>query len=130
MIRRLAVDVPRVLLGLLFLVGALDGFYWMATGQSLVQPPTSAAGLRFEDALKDSGFLWPLMKVVDLIAAIGLLTNRAPAAALLLLLPIITVIILFHIVLNPQGMPVAILLALMTGTMLYAYRDRYAALLR
>jgi putative oxidoreductase len=95
-----------------------------------VQPPTSAAGLRFEDALKDSGFLWPLMKVVDLIAAIGLLTNRAPAAALLLLLPIITVIILFHIVLNPQGMPVAILLALMTGTLLYAYRDRYAALLR
>ena len=65
-----------------------------------------------------------------LIAALGLLFNRAPAAALLLLLPIITVIILFHLVLNPAGTPVATALALLTGALLFAYRDRYVALLR
>lgn len=130
MIRRLTVDVPRILIALLFLVSAIDGFIWMITGDGYIHPPTSAAGLRFEDALKASGFIWPLMKTIDLIAALALLFNRAPAAALLLLLPIITVIILFHLVLNPGGTPIAVVLAVLTGMLLFAYRGRYAALLR
>lgn len=130
MIRRLTVDVPRILIGLLFLVSAIDGLAWVFTGQNLINPPTSPAGLRFEDGLKESGFIWPLMKGIDLVAALGLLFNRAPAAALLLLLPIITVIILFHLVLNPGGIPIAAVLAVLTGMLLFAYRDRYAALLR
>lgn len=130
MFRRLTVDVPRILLGLLFLFAAVDGFAWILTGHRLVHPPTSAAGLRFEDALKDSGFLWPLMKSIDLIAAVLLLTNRAPALGLLLLLPIITVIVLFHLVLNPGGIPIAVALAVLTAMLVFAYRDRYQALLR
>ncbi len=70
------------------------------------------------------------MKTIDLLAALCLLFNRAAAAALLLLLPIITVIILFHLVLNPDGLPVALVLAVLTGMLLFAYRDRYAPLLR
>ena len=130
MIRRLTVDVPRILLALIFLLGAIDGFAWMLTGNHLIHPPTSDAGLRFEAGLQAGGFIWPLMKTIDLIAALCLLFNRAPAAGLLLLLPIITVIILFHLVLNPGGIPVAALLAVLTGMLLFAYRDRYAALLR
>lgn len=130
MIRRLIVDVPRILLGLLFLLGAVDGFAWMLTGHHLIHPPTSPAGLRFEGGLKESGFVWPLMKTIDLVAALGLLFNRAPAAALLLLLPIITVIILFHLILNPGGIPLAAVLAVLTGMLIFAYRERYAALLR
>jgi len=130
MIRIVTVDVPRLLLALLFLVGAANGFAWMITGQDLIHPPTSEAGLRFEAALRDSGFLWPLMKTIDLVAGLMLLFNRAPALALLMLLPIITVIILFHLVLNRGGMPIAGVLALLTGMLLFAYRDRYAPLLR
>lgn len=130
MSRRLSVDVPRILLGLLFLVSGLDGFALILTGQNYIHPPTAPAGLRFEAALIESGFIWPLMKGIDLIAALCLLFNRAPAAALLLLLPIITIIILFHVVLNPGGIPVAAVLAVLTGMLLFAYRDRYAALLR
>ncbi len=130
MFSRLTVDVPRILLGLLFLLAAVDGFAWILTGHRLVHPPTSVAGLRFEDALKDSGFLWPLMKSIDLIAAVLLLTNRAPALGLLLLLPIITVIVLFHLVLNPGGIPIAVALAVLTAMLVFGYRDRYQALLR
>ncbi|MBR0683221.1 DoxX family membrane protein [Roseomonas eburnea] len=130
MIRRLTIDVPRILLGLLFLVAAVDGFTWMLTGQRLIHPPTSAAGLRFEDGLKESGFIWPLMKTIDLVAGLCLLFNRFPALALLFLLPIITVIILFHLVLNPGGIPVAAVLAVLTGMLLFGYRDRYLPLLR
>ncbi|CAH0226412.1 hypothetical protein [Roseomonas sp. CECT 9278] len=130
MIRVLTTDVPRVLLALLFLVGAANGFAWMITGHDLIHPPTSDAGLRFEAALRDSGFLWPLMKTIDLVAGLMLLFNRAPALALLMLLPIITVIILFHLVLNPGGLPIAGVLAVLTAMLVFAYRDRYAPLLR
>ena len=92
MIRRLTVDVPRILLGLLFVFSAVDGFLWIFTGQNLIHPPTSDIGLRVEAALKESGFVWPLMKSIDLLAGLALLFNRAPALALLALLPIITVI--------------------------------------
>ena len=130
MLRLLTVDVPRVLLALIFLVGAANGFAWMITGQDLIHPPTSDAGLRFEAALRESGFLWPLMKGIDLIAGLMLLSNRAPALGLLLLLPIIAVIVLFHLVLIPAGIPVAILLSVLTAALLFAWRDRYAPLFR
>lgn len=130
MLRLITVDAPRVLLALVFLVGAANGFAWMITGQDLIHPPTSEAGLRFEAALRESGFLWPLMKSIDLVAGLMLLFNRAPALALLLLLPIIVVIVLFHLVLNPGGLPIAVLLSVLTAMLLFAWRDRYAPLFR
>lgn len=131
MLRRIIIiDVPRILLGLLFLVSAVDGFSLILTGTNYIRPPTSEAGLRFERALQDSGFIWPLMKSIDLVAAICLLTNRFAPLALLFLLPIITVIVLFHLVLNPGGAPVAAILAVLTALLLFGYRDRYAPLLR
>lgn len=130
MLRRYSIDIPRILLGLLFVFSAADGFLWIFAGQNLIHPPTSDAGLRFEAALKESGFIWPLMKTIDLVAGLCLLFNRWPALALLFLLPIIAVIVLFHLVLNPGGIPVAMVLAVLTGLLLLGYRDRYLPLLR
>jgi putative oxidoreductase len=130
MIRIILVDVPRILLGLLFLVSGVDGLLEVLTGTHYIHPPTSPEGLAFEQALKASGFFWPLMKTINLLAGLMLLSNRAPALGLALILPIITVIVGFHVVLNPGGIPVAVAVAVVTGLLLIAYRDRYAALLR
>jgi hypothetical protein len=126
----LVVTVPRVLLGLLFLVSAFDGFWWLATGTHLIHPPTSTRGVAFEEALQASGFLWPLLKIVNLVGALSLLSNIAPALGLALIAPVMTVIVLFHLVLNPQGLPVAVILVVLGSLLVWAYRDRYAALLR
>jgi putative oxidoreductase len=120
---------PRVALGVVFLVGAIDGFSFIATGTHLVHPPTSQRGLQFEEALKSVGFLWPLMKIVELIAAACLLTNRAPALGFTLLLPIMAVVVLFHGFLNPQGAPLAALLVVCGALLLRAYAPRFTRLL-
>ena len=130
MMRVVLVDIPRILLGLLFLVSGIDGLLLVFTGTNYINPPTSPAGLAFEHTLKTSGFFWPLMKTIDLAGAALLLSNRAPAFGLALLLPIITVIIGFHLVLNPGGLPVAAILAVLSGMLIIAYRDRYTALMR
>ncbi len=129
MTRNWLVTVPRVLLGVIFLVGAIDGFAFVLTGNHLIHPPTSARGVAFEEALKASGFFWPLMKIVELVGAVCLLTNRAPALGLALLSPIMTVIVLFHVFLNPQGIPLALLLIACGAPLLYAYATRYRAML-
>jgi hypothetical protein len=121
--------VPRVVLGVVFLAGAIDGFAFIATGTHLVHPPTTERGLQFEEALKSAGFLWPLMKTVELIGAVCLLTHRAPAFGLALLAPVITVVVLFHGFLNPQGAPLAALLVVCGALLLRSYAPRYARLL-
>lgn len=126
--RFFSITLPRLVLGALFLLSAADGFYFLATGGHLIHPPTSARGKEFEAALIASGFLWPLLKTVNLIGAVCLLTNRAPAFALALLLPIITVIVFFHLVLNPQGLPVAAILAVCSLLLIRAYWPQYSAL--
>lgn len=120
---------PRLILGLLFLSGAIDGLWFVVTGAHLLMdPPVSARGAQFEAALFAAGFLWPFMKLVELIAALCLLTNRAPAFGLALLAPIMSVIVLFHIFLNPQGLPVAAVLIVLGGLLVRVYAKRYASL--
>ena len=124
------VTIPRILLGLIFLVSAVDGFWWLATGSHLIHPPTSERGLAFEAALDNAGFFIPLMKVVDLLGALSLLLNIVPALGLALIAPIMAVIVLFHVTINPQGIPVAVILVVLGGLLVWAYRERYTALLR
>jgi putative oxidoreductase len=95
----------------------------------LIQPPITERGLQFEEALKSAGFLWPLMKTVELIGAACLLTHRAPALGLALLSPVMAVVVLFHGFLNPQGAPLAALLVVCGALLLRAYAPRYTRLL-
>jgi putative oxidoreductase len=124
----LLATVPRILLGLIFLVGAVDGFSFILTGSHLIHPPTSDKGLAFEAGLKAAGFFWPLMKSIELVGALCLLTNRAPVVGLALLSPIMTVIVFFHFILNPGGIPLALILVVTGGMLVYQYRNQLLAL--
>ena len=126
---KLLVTLPRVALGLIFLAGAIDGFTFIVTGAHLVNPDTSPSGLLFQHALEAAGFFWPLMKSVELIGALSLLSNRAPALGLALLAPIMAVITLFDVFLNPKGIPLAVVLVVFGCLLLRAYAPRFARLL-
>jgi hypothetical protein len=121
---------PRLILGTLFLISAIDGFWFIFSGAHLIHPPTSERGLQFEQALIASGFFWPFLKTVSLIGALCLLINRAPAFGLALIAPVMAVIVLFHLVLNPQGIPVAIVLTVCGLLLVRTYAANYAGLFR
>lgn len=124
----LLTTVPRILLGLIFLVGAIDGFSFVLSGSHLNHPPTSDKGLAFEAGLKAAGFFWPLMKSIELVGALCLLTNRAPVLGLALLFPIMTVIVFFHFALNPGGIPLGLVLVVTGGMLAYQYRKQLLSL--
>ncbi|MFM8655897.1 MAG: hypothetical protein ACKOD5_02015, partial [Chthoniobacterales bacterium] len=86
----------RILLGIIFLVFSAN--YWL---QFIPSPPAAegspAAG--FMGALYGSGFL-TLVKVLELVAAVLLLSGRYVNLALTLLGPIVVNILLFHVMIK------------------------------
>ena len=69
------------------------------------------------------------MKSIELIGAICLLSNRAPALGLALLISIMAIVVLFHIFLNPQGLPLAAIVIVLGAVLMYAYQNNFKALL-
>ncbi|HEY6725544.1 MAG TPA: DoxX family protein [Polyangiaceae bacterium] len=89
----------RLALGLVFAVFGLNGFLHF-----LPMPPPQGAAADFMGALAATGYMFPVIKGVEVVAAVLLLSGRLPALALLLLAPIVVNIIAFHAFLAPAGL--------------------------
>jgi uncharacterized membrane protein YphA (DoxX/SURF4 family) len=89
----------RVLLGLIFTVFGLNGFLHFLPMQAMDGPAGAFAG-----ALAATGYMFPLIKVTEIVAGVLLLVGRLPAFALLLLAPIVVNIVAFHAFLAPAGL--------------------------
>jgi hypothetical protein len=87
--------VARVLLGGIFVVFGLNGFFHF-----LPQPPAPPRAMAFGGALAASGYFFPLLKATETAAGALLLAGFVPIA-LTLLAPIIVNIVAFHLFLAP-----------------------------
>jgi putative oxidoreductase len=116
----------RILLGAIFLIFGLNFFFHFLPNSS--QPEGKAAA--FLGGLFQSGYIFPLIKVIEVACGILLLMNRYIALVLIILMPISINILLFHSLLEPGSMPILISL-LIIGTQLYlawSYRNYYRQL--
>ncbi len=108
-IKRIAPTAARLVLGLIFFVFGLNGFL-----QFMPMPPMPDAAGAFVGALAATGYLFPVLKAVEVVAGLLLLAGRAVPLALVILAPIIVNIALFHWLLAPSLGMVAVLVALET----------------
>lgn len=90
--------VARLLLGLLFLVFGLNGFFNFIPQGPM---PTGVAG-QFMDALTVSHYL-AVVLLLQIISAILFLVGRYVPLALTLIAPVIVNILLFHALMAPSG---------------------------
>ena len=117
--------IVRVLLGLIFFVFGLNGFL-----NFLPQPPGLPEGaLAFLGALAATGYMFPVVKGVEVIAGALLLTNRFVPLALALLAPVIVNIVLFHTLLTPPS-PIAAFVLIAEVYLAWVYRQAYAPMLQ
>jgi len=116
--------VARTLLGLAFLVFGLNFFLRFLPEPS---PPPDAAA--FAGALF-AGKIFAVIKPIEIVAGLALLGNRFVPLALTLLAPIEIGILLFHVVFEPSGMPVILVLIGLSIYLAWAYRAAFAPLLR
>jgi hypothetical protein len=116
--------IARILLGLAFTIFGLNGFLHF-----LHQPPPSGLGGQFAGALFVSGYFYVIF-AIQLIGGLILLSGRFISLGLLLLGPVIVNILLFHIFLEHTGLPIAIVVALLSLVLLAAQWPRFAPLFK
>jgi uncharacterized membrane protein YphA (DoxX/SURF4 family) len=124
-ITRYAAPTARVLLGLVFFVCGLDGFFHFLPQPSEL-PPEGAMALGM--AMMKSGYLFPLIKGTEVAAGALLLANRLIPLALVLIAPVIVNIFAFHFFLAPSGVVLAAVLVALEIYLAWTYRAAYRPL--
>jgi putative oxidoreductase len=98
---KIASLIARLLLGLIFLIFGLNGFFHFIP----MPPPTGIAG-QFFGAIFASHY-WVIIFGVQVVGGLLLLLNRFVPLALVLLGPVIANIFFFHTFMAPSGFPLA-----------------------
>jgi putative oxidoreductase len=115
--------VARLLLGLVFLVFGLNGFLHFIP----MSVPEGVAG-QFLGALFTSHYL-VVVFLLQLIPAVLILVGRYVPLALTLLGPVIANILLFHALMAPSGLALALVVALLWAVVAYQHRAAFRGLL-
>lgn len=117
--------VSRVLLGFLYLVFGLDYFLHFIP----YQPMHTGSAAALKEGLIGTGYIYPMMKTIQVIGGLGLMVNRYAPFFAVVLFPISLNVFLFHTILVPSGWLMGVLLLAPNLFLGYAYRRNYAGLL-
>ncbi len=115
----------RILLGLIFFVFGLNGFFHF-----LPQPPMSGPPADFIGALIATGYLFPLLKGTEVIAGMLLLSGRLVPLALTVLAPVVVNIVGFHLFLAPSGLPLPLVVVALVLFLAWSYRRAFSGVLQ
>ncbi len=123
---RYLAHAARVLMGLVFFVFGLNGFF-----NFIPQPktPMSEGAVAFAGALMKTGYMFPLIAGTQVIVGALLLLNRFVPLALVLIAPIVVNIVAFHVFLEHSGLVIAIVVLLLEVYLVWAYRKAYRPML-
>ncbi|MGM0496798.1 MAG: DoxX family membrane protein [Bacteroidota bacterium] len=121
----LSMKIIRIVLGVILLVFGLNHFFHF---MPMPEPPEPA--MNFMGALTATGFMWPLVGIVQVISGILLITGRYVALGLVLFAPVALVILLHHLFLDPAGGLIGYITFILEVILLYAYLEAYKPMLK
>ena len=117
--------LARIILGALLVIFGLNKIFFF---MPMPQLPPGADELM--GAFAQSGYIFPLLIVVEIGTGILLLINLFTPLALILLAPLSVNIMLFHMALDPLGIGAAAIVFLLNLFLLISYRDKFGPLLK
>ena len=124
--RRVFTHVIRVLMGLGCTVFGLNGFF------NFIQPPPDFVlpekAMAFSVALMETGYMMPLIGLTLFVSGLLLLANRFVPLALVLLAPFFVNSIAFHVALERQGLPNALMFVAMLLYLAWTHRAAFRPL--
>jgi len=122
---KFAVIGARVILGLIFVVFGLNGFFHFIPNPEANEPMTA-----FMTALGETGYFMTVVKLVEVISGLMILTGRFLPLGLILLAPVSVNILLVHVFLDQGNLPMAIVIIVLQLFLAWAYRDSYSEVLQ
>lgn len=114
----------RILFGLGFLVFGLNGFL-----QFMQNPPMTPEAGALMGAFAKTGYFFPMIKIVEIIAGLLILSGFYLPFALVFIFPVLVGITTIHLFLNPAGIPMMIFLHALHGFLVYGYWKNFSAVL-
>lgn len=123
-VKVIATTIARMLFGLIYFVFGLNFFLHFIPMPA--QPETAQS---FIGGLFQSGYFFPMLKGIEVILGAFLLLNLFTPLSLVMLAPISINIFLFHAFLAPVGIGTSILLLVLQGYLLWAYRKNFKPVL-
>src|SRR5260221_8419057 len=119
---KIITHISRFLLGLIFLVFGLNGFLHF-----IPMPPPSGVAGQFLGAMFVSKYLL-VVSGLQVISGALLLINRYVPLALTILGPIIVNVLLFHGLINPAGIGLAVSVCIFLGAVFVSVRSAFAGI--
>ncbi|SRR5258708_17783402 len=119
---KIASTISRFLLGLIFVVFGLNGFL-----QFISMPPPTGLAAQYFTVLFMSHYL-VVVFAIQLAGGVLLFFHRAVPIALVLLGPVIVNILLFHFLMAPEGLPLALITTALWFMAFWPYRRAFAGL--
>ena len=121
---KILTHVSRFLLGLIFLVFGLNGFLHF-----IPMPPPSGVAGQFLGSMFVTKYLL-FVFAIQVIGGILLLINRYVPLALTILGPVIVNILLFHSLMNPEGLGLALVVTILWAVVFASVRSAFAGIFR
>ena len=116
---KIVLIIARLLLGIVFTVFGLNIFLHF-----IPQPPPQGQAGAFAGAMFISGYIY-VIGALQVLGGLIMLSGRFVALGLVLLGPVIVNILLFHIFLAPQGLPVAFVVGVLGSLLVWGHWDRF-----
>ena len=118
-----AILIARILLGLMFAVFGSNAFLHF-----IRMPELQGQAGEFIGALLNSGYIYPIAALEVVGGLLLLLGARFVPLGLTVLGPVIVNIVLYHIFLDKEGLPMAGCISIFALFLLWAYRDKFPAI--
>jgi len=116
----------RIILGLIFVVFGLNFFLHFIP----MPPPGPQEAQEYLGALFKTGFIFPIIKVLEVVFGLALLFGIFVPLALVILAPIVVNIALVHFILDRSGAGMAALLIVLMLLVAWSYRSDFAVLFK
>ena len=120
---KIAALISRILLGLIFVVFGLNGFLNFL---NMGPMPTGLAG-QFLGALAQSHYFF-VVAALQVVGGVLLLVGRYVPLALVLLGPVIVNILLYHFLMFPSGMQLAIVVTILWVIVFISHRQYFSGI--
>jgi len=116
-----ATIISRMVLGFIYLVFGLDYFFHFIP----YEPNHSDRVAAFKSGLIGVGYFYPMIKSIQIVGGISLMTNLYAPFFAVVLFPISVNVFLYHSILVPSGWWMGVLLLVPNLFLGYAWRKYY-----
>jgi putative oxidoreductase len=120
-----AATILRYLLGITMFVLGINKFL-----QFIPAPAMEGGEKEFIDALAHAGYMYPFIAIVEMLSGLLLISGFYVTFGLLILLPVTSNILLFHLVLSHMGILMGAYVFLANLFLLYVNRESLSGIFR